>query len=381
MSTPNPENSNMEFIKKVNDYYYYRNADGEYYRVQYSNQGRPLTSRKVDSNEEMKRVGLIKNVNIKPSPQKNLRNTGTSKSRQSVQTAANKVTVGTQTQPGFSLTPGYWKPSDGEFTPLAGAQPFNDIESAKQWMKQQQAPQPYSITESIPFNRQHIRDNRSEYKTVDDYYNYINEAGRDTPEGKIWLNYANPDTGLLDREVFDKIMTLGGGVSGNIGRRDAGRLANILNYLNNSAIEGTSEWNEVHNGLVDYLKENPGAVNHYWQPDVAKKVNDWLQPTPTSRSVNYPSPGSTYITTRTNNSGQLKPAEPLITQYADSPGFINPQFQSFIESQSWYKPYLRYSNVEDQERPYLGQRTNSHKQGGRLLAKNPINRFKQLKNR
>lgn len=108
------------------------------------------------------------------------------------------------------------------------------------------------------YNRNNIRANRNIYSNVDQYYNYI--TNQDSNESKLWNNILGGLNNDDRRKAFDMIMSKYG-ISGNLGRRDSERLANLQNDLNLIGIPGSDArkaylreyWNEYKNPFLNYL--------------------------------------------------------------------------------------------------------------------------------
>jgi hypothetical protein len=114
------------------------------------------------------------------------------------------------------------------------------------------------------------------YKTVDDYWNYLNSPeGMKSNDFQLWSNIMRTQDGALNREVFDEVMSKYG-ISGNLGRRDSGRLANVLNTLNEIGTNGS----EARKAFVNSYNT---AFIPATEARVANVVSDG---TPTSTKIN-----------------------------------------------------------------------------------------------
>ena len=188
------------------------------------------------------------------------------------------------------------------------------------------APGSYNL-QGVTFNRRNIRDNRNMYKTVDDYWNYLNSPeGMKSNDFQLWSNIMRTQDGALNREVFDDVMSKYG-ISGNLGRRDSGRLANVLNTLNEIGTNGSEARKAFINSYNKAFDEGstPIVKNSGHDLDAKVSLTETTQPVPTTRRFAIP----------------------------DYVG----QFRSWAQSQ----PLLfRYA-----------------KQGGRLISRNPVKQFKQ----
>ena len=186
--------------------------------------------------------------------------------------------------------------------------------------------------QGVTFNRRNIRDNRNMYKTVDDYWNYLNSPeGMKSNDFQLWSNIMRTQDGALNRKVFDNVMSKYG-ISGNLGRRDSGRLANVLNTLNEIGTNGS----EARKAFIN-------SYNTAFIPATEARVaNVAPTGTPTSIIINRNTqPASTQSVSTTRRF--------VIPDYAG-------QFRSLAQSQ----PFFRYA-----------------KQGGKLISRNPVKQFKQ----
>lgn len=193
------------------------------------------------------------------------------------------------------------------------------------------APGSYNL-QGVTFNRRNIRDNRNMYKTVDDYWNYLNsDEGKKSNDFQLWSNIMRTQDGALNREVFDNVMSKYG-ISGNLGRRDSGRLANVLNTLNEIGTNGS----EARKAFID-------SYNTAFIPATEARVaNVAPTGTPTSIIIN-------------------RNTQPVSTQSVSTTRrFVIPDFAGLIRSQAQLSPFFRYA-----------------KQGGKLISRNPVKQFKQ----
>ena len=188
------------------------------------------------------------------------------------------------------------------------------------------APGSYNL-QGVTFNRRNIRDNRNMYKTVDDYWNYLNSPeGMKSNDFQLWSNIMRTQDGALNREVFDDVMSKYG-ISGNLGRRDSGRLANVLNTLNEIGTNGSEARKAFINSYNKAFDEGstPIVKNSGHDLDAKVSLTETTQPVPTTRRFAIP----------------------------DYVG----QFRSWVQSQ-----------------PLLSRYT---KQGGKLISRDPVKQFKQ----
>ena len=113
--------------------------------------------------------------------------------------------------------------------------------------------------------------------------------------------------GALNREVFDEVMSKYG-ISGNLGRRDSGRLANILNTLNEIGTNGS--------------EARKAFINSY---------NTAFIPATEARVANVVSDG-TPTSTKINRNTQPVSTQPVsTTRRFTIPDYVG-QFRSWVQS-------------------------------------------------
>lgn len=144
-----------------------------------------------------------------------------------------------------TFTPGTFEnPTDsdlGKFTQTG--QPSTELPVIQ---KEQKSFIPGTFNSNFTYNTGNIRANRgNNYSNVDEYWNYLNN-NKDSNDYKLFQNVMKTVDGNLNRDTFNQIMSKYG-ISGNLGRRDSGRLANLLNDLNLIGIEGS----DARNSFID----------------------------------------------------------------------------------------------------------------------------------
>ena len=91
----------------------------------------------------------------------------------------------------------------------------------------------------MTFNRDNIRANRGvNYSDVDQLWDYIGNHGEST-EARLFNNVLGGLEGDAKKNAFMQMMDKYK-VSGNLGRRDSGRLATMFNDLNLIGTKGTA---------------------------------------------------------------------------------------------------------------------------------------------
>lgn len=117
--------------------------------------------------------------------------------------------------------------------------------------------QPGTYNTGYTFNRGNIRANRGiNYSNRDQYWNYINN-NPSSPDAQLWNNILGGLTNDQKLQAFNQIMDQYG-IQGNLGRRDSGRLANLLNDLNLVGTPGSDTRNSF---LDSYGRNNRDIVN------------------------------------------------------------------------------------------------------------------------
>ena len=176
------------------------------------------------------------------------------------------------------------------------------------------------------FTRKGIRSNRgTNYSNVNEYWDWL-QNNKDSEDYKVWSNIMGND-GYLNKEIFDNVMSQYG-IRGNLGRRDSGRLSNLLNDLNLIGVQGRDK-----NGNIVMSDARKAFLTNF---------NRNL---PNSEEINE------YVRTNT-------PARPNLST-------INwGLYPNTISSGNLF------TNIDKSEYPHLFA-----KNGG-LISKNPIKRFK-----
>ena len=145
-------------------------------------------------------------------------------------------------KPGITYTPGTMK--DGKFE--ATGEPTTEFDKAKLFGQKQQEPvldqanpfEPGTFNTSMTLNKDNVRANRgTNYSNVDQLWDYIGNNANST-EAQLFNNVLGGLEGDNKKKAFMDMMAKYK-VSGNLGRRDSGRLANLLNDLSAIGTEGS----------------------------------------------------------------------------------------------------------------------------------------------
>lgn len=127
----------------------------------------------------------------------------------------------------------------------------------------------YSNLNNI-FTRRGIRSNRgTNYSNVNEYWDWL-QNNKDSEDYKVWSNIMGND-GYLNKEIFDNVMSQYG-IRGNLGRRDSGRLSNLLNDLNLIGVKGSDARKAF---LTNFNKNLPSSeeINEYVRTNTPVRPN------------------------------------------------------------------------------------------------------------
>lgn len=181
--------------------------------------------------------------------------------------------------------------NNGQFTPTGEATTQFDKTSLTPQFKSkpQETFGPGTFNTNVTYNSGNIRANRGvNYSNVNEYWDYLNN-NKDSNDYKLFQNIMRTTDGNLNRDVFDQIMTKYG-ITGNLGRRDSGRLANLLNDLNLIGTEGS----DARNSFIDSYNNHfnlaqKEAPTKKWVP----QGQDWRSNLQNVLSLSYRKKGGT----------------------------------------------------------------------------------------
>ena len=181
--------------------------------------------------------------------------------------------------------------NNGQFTPTGETTTqFNKTSLIPQFTpKPQETFGPSTFNTNVTYNSGNIRANRGvNYSNVNEYWDYLNN-NKDSNDYKLFQNIMRTTDGNLNRDVFDQTMAKYG-ISGNLGRRDSGRLANLLNDLNLIGTEGSDARNSFIDSYNNHFnlaqKETPVKK---WTP----QGGDWRSNLQNVLSLSYRKKGGT----------------------------------------------------------------------------------------
>lgn len=181
--------------------------------------------------------------------------------------------------------------NNGQFTPTGEATTqFNKTSLIPQFTpKPQETFGPGTFNTNVTYNSGNIRANRGvNYSNVNEYWDYLNN-NRDSNDYKLFQNIMRTTDGNLNRDIFDQTMAKYG-ISGNLGRRDSGRLANLLNDLNLIGTEGSDARNsfiDSYNNHFNLAQKEAPAFK--WTP----QGEDWRSNLQKTLNLSYRKKGGT----------------------------------------------------------------------------------------
>lgn len=166
----------------------------------------------------------------------------------------------------------------------------------------------YSPDLQMNYNRRYVRSQRDNYRDVDSYYDYITNNPTSN-DAVLWNRVLGQlDTEDAKRQAFNNIMSAYG-IKGNLGRRDSGRLANVLN-----TIKGIATDDNVRNSYLDSYKgvmEKVAGENENIQRIFNRNNSTpWLT-TPKYIPTNYTDLSSANVFSRFRKGGRLISRNPI----------------------------------------------------------------------
>lgn len=193
------------------------------------------------------------------------------------------VTPPPPSQSTVQFTPGIL--NNGQFTPTGETTTqFNKTSLIPQFKpKSQETFGPGTFNTNVTYNSGNIRANRGvNYSNVNEYWDYLNN-NRDSNDYKLFQNIMRTTDGNLNRDVFDQTMAKYG-ISGNLGRRDSGRLANLLNDLNLIGTEGSDARNSFIDSYNNHFNSAQKETPTFKQ---APQGGDWRSNLQKTLSLSY----------------------------------------------------------------------------------------------
>lgn len=193
-------------------------------------------------------------------------------------------------KPGITYTPGTMK--DGKFE--ATGEPTTEFDKAKLFGQQepvldQENPfEPGTFNTSMTLNRDNVRANRgTNYSNVDQLWDYIGSNANST-EAQLFNNVLGGLEGDDRKNAFMQMMAKYK-VKGNLGRRDSGRLANLLNDLSAIGTEGSearkSYVDSFNKSFAKTQQDNADArMDAARQQYAAKKAQQYTEQNPATLS-------------------------------------------------------------------------------------------------
>lgn len=170
------------------------------------------------------------------------------------------------------------------------------------------------------FNRGSIRGFRNQdggFRNVDEYYNWLNN-NQDSDQYKLWNNVLEGMDEETRRNTFNQIMNQFG-ISGNLGRRDSQRLANVLNILRDLGVNGSANQTAFMDAYDSYSVGDDGTVySSPWVRSLFERFN--AQP---SNNTNFAEQGKQFLQRRSPHSyaefGIKRPGYMTYGEYLTTP--------------------------------------------------------------
>lgn len=212
--------------------------------------------------------------------------------------AALKKNAPATNQPAMTFTPGRLYEETWKFTPTGN--PQTTLNGALQSFKPVvDAPNPFepgNYHTSMTINRDNIRANRgTNYSNVDQLWDYVSNHGEST-EAQLFNNILGGLEGDNKKKAFMQMMEKYK-ISGNLGRRDSGRLANMFNDLSAIGTEGS----QARQNYVDAF--NAESRMDAARQQYANKLAQQYTPQLPKPSLNKPMIGNIGINTIGNQPG------------------------------------------------------------------------------
>lgn len=175
----------------------------------------------------------------------------------------------------IKYTPGIQ--NNGGFTPTG--ETTTNFNVAKEYLTPKQETPTFNLGTYVgdptrTYNVGNIRANRGNlYSNVNEYWDYLSN-NKNSDDFQLFQNIMGTQDGNLNREAFDAAMAKYG-ISGNLGRRDSGRLANLLNDLRAIGTEGS----DARNAFLNSYKQSfdnvqTGAGNTIYDRSATR---EWLR--------------------------------------------------------------------------------------------------------
>lgn len=327
---------------KGNQYFTITNNDGSKVNVFGNGQMYDMTG---------KLIGNISEQEVRSALQRG-KNNGQSKQRAKVQRPQVEQPTQVQQPENFSYTVGQLTPN-GQFKP-SGFTTANPREAVKSTVAELNPQTPEYMDEPGRFsigtalNSGNVRSNRNLYRNVDEYYDWLNtDAGANSDDYKLFANTGLWAPNISEenrRAAFNEMMNQYG-ISGNLGRRDSGRLANLLNNLsslgNNSDMRGA--FVDAYNNALDEASRTGSDGTVYSN----SRVRDLFDKVVVNPAIRYGSSAQSWLSTPSNVSNA-------------SLGIKTP-------GNADYGTLLKYK--------FMPNRFNFYRNGG-LIPRDPVDQFK-----
>ena len=223
-------------------------------------------------------------------------------------------------------------------------------------------------SEPVVYDTNYIRGFRGQgqrgYRDVDSYLTWL-ENNKDSDDYKLFMQNGYFDNkGNLDQGQIREMLT-SQGIRGNLGRRDSGRLGNVLTRLRNQSTVGTAEHDQFMQGAVDQFN----ATKQLYTPKDGKYAGR------TFRDLQY-NPNATKkgeeISFKGNDTDDMEGWFEPTRQHLVLPYFIgrnpysiyNPFFDIFGNLKGGYNPTTGLENINKWWIPFINKSINTPGTGG-----------------
>lgn len=214
--------------------------------------------------------------------------------------AALKKNAPATDQSAMTFTPGRLF-ENGQFTAIGDPQTTINgaLQSFKPVVDASNPFEPGNFHTSMTINRDNIRANRgTNYSNVDQLWDYVSNHG-ESDEAQLFNNVLGGLEGDNKKNAFMQMMEKYK-ISGNLGRRDSGRLANMFNDLSAIGTEGSQARQNYVDAFNTESRKETAKMEIARQQQAAKLAQpyaDKLTPQLSKPSLNKPMIGNTGINT------------------------------------------------------------------------------------
>lgn len=221
--------------------------------------------------------------------------------------------------------------------------------------------------EPVVYDTNYIRGFRGQgqrgYRDVDSYLTWLGN-NKDSDDYKLFMQNGYFDKeGNLDQGQIREMLT-SQGIRGNLGRRDSGRLGNVLTRLRNQSTVGTPEHDQFMQGAVEQFNAN----KQQYSPTQGKYAGR------TFKDLQYdPTKGAEALSFGNNPNDNMEGwFEPPSRQHLILPylqkfmgkNIYNPFFDIFGNLKGGYNPTIGLENINKWWIPFINKSINTPGTGG-----------------